>query len=185
MGWHESHLHCFLIDGEEYMGLDPMGGKMDSDGRDAARYRLSDVVREEKAKFSYQYDFGDDWRHAISLEKIIPAPAAPVSSHSFECLAGAGACPPEDCGGIWGYYRLLEILGDPKNEEHEEMKEWAGDIDPAKRLILPLPTSACIGLPPVDPRPPPPPTLWNPPPIKRSGKTADRMLRSLGVKGNF
>ncbi len=47
------------------------------------------------------------------------------------CVAGERACPPEDCGGVWGYEDLLEILADPKHEEHEERKEWAGgDFDP-------------------------------------------------------
>ncbi|MBN2685657.1 MAG: hypothetical protein JXR40_10285, partial [Pontiellaceae bacterium] len=47
-------------------------------------------------------------------------------------VKGKGACPPEDCGGLWGYYNLLEILGDPEDEEHEGMLDWAGGpIDPA------------------------------------------------------
>jgi hypothetical protein len=131
MGWENDHLHCFTIDNEQYMGRDPMGGKMDSDGLDALKYRLSDVIRQEKVKFTYQYDFGDSWDHAVTLEKILPPPAPDApKSPAFSCLAGAGACPPEDCGGLWGYYRLLEILQDPQHEEHEQMKDWAGPIDP-------------------------------------------------------
>ncbi len=128
MGWDNDHLHCFTIDGEEYMGRDPMGGKMESEDFDAAKYRLSDVVSHEKAKFTYQYDFGDSWDHTIVVEKIIPD--ADAGKSGFACLAGKGACPPEDCGGIWSYYRLLAVLQDPKHKEHEDMKEWAGEIDP-------------------------------------------------------
>jgi len=132
MGWEDDHLHCFHIEGHEYMGRDPMGGKMDSDGEDAALYRLSDLVRDEKAKFTYEYDFGDDWNHTIVLEKIISAGDAALadSPNGFACLAGKGACPPEDCGGIWGYYSKLEILQNPKHPSHAEMMEWMGHHDP-------------------------------------------------------
>jgi hypothetical protein len=132
MGWEDDHLHAFHIDDEEYMGRDPMGGKPESDGEDAYDYRLSDVVREPKAKFTYEYDFGDSWEHLITVEKILtPEDAAKLNlQHSFACLAGELACPPEDCGGVWGYYHLLETLKNPKSEEYEDMKEWAGDFDP-------------------------------------------------------
>jgi hypothetical protein len=132
MGWYNSHLHAFEIGGQEYSGRMPFGDQIESEGLDAARYRLCDVVR-EKSKFSYQYDFGDSWDHTIIVEKIVPpllAEPTKRSSQPFSCLAGKGACPPEDCGGIWGYYNLLHILQNPKHEEHEEMKEWAGKIDP-------------------------------------------------------
>lgn len=132
MGWEDDHLHCFRIGGMEYMGRDPMGGKMDSDGEDAALYRLSDVVREAKAKFTYEYDFGDDWDHTILVEKIIPTGDATLanSPNAFACLAGAGACPPEDCGGLWGYYAKLEALQNPKHSDHAAIMEWMGPIDP-------------------------------------------------------
>ncbi len=131
MGWSDDHLHAFIIEGQEYSGRTPFGDKIDSDGLDAAGYRLADVVPQEKSKFSYEYDFGDGWEHVILVEKILPPPepgGAPAASQSFFCLAGEGACPLEDCGGIWGYYHLLEVLQNPKHSEHEEMKEWAGGI---------------------------------------------------------
>lgn len=134
MGWSDSHLHVFEIAGEEYMGCDPMGGAVESDGRDAAKYRLSEVVRAEKAKFNYQYDFGDSWDHVITVEKILQDAASNSgvkAAQPFLCVAGAGACPLENCGGIWGYYNLLAILSDPKHEEHADLKDWAGGaIDP-------------------------------------------------------
>ncbi len=134
MGWYNSHLHAFGIGGEEFSGRDPMGGKvdswgMDATGLDAAKYRLSEVASREKATFTYQYDFGDSWDHVIVVEKILPPPVDGIASASFSCIAGARACPPEDCGGIWGYENLLKILGNRKHAEHEEMKEWAGEID--------------------------------------------------------
>jgi hypothetical protein len=47
-------------------------------------------------------------------------------------LEGERACPPENCGGIGGYEYLLEVLDDPNHEEHQGMKEWAGELDPEK-----------------------------------------------------
>ncbi len=67
---------------------------------------------------------GDGWQHTIEVQKIT-APAAGVAYPV--CLAGKLACPPEDCGGVWGYYELLEAIRDPAHERHEELSEWLGD----------------------------------------------------------
>lgn len=74
--------------------------------------------------YQYEYDFGDSWYHDIILEKIVPA--EPDTLYPV-CVDGQLACPPEDCGGIWGYYDILEVLGNPKHEEHEDYKEWYGE----------------------------------------------------------
>ena len=87
----------------------------------AAKIKLSDIFTKEKQKFTYIYDFGDDWIHEITLEKITNDTALVAA-----CIAGKGACPPEDCGGPWGYMQLKEVLADPRHPEHEEMKEWLG-----------------------------------------------------------
>ena len=88
---------------------------------DAAKTKINEIFKKENQKFSYIYDFGDTWEHAITLEKIKPEKTAIA-----DCIAGKGACPPEDCGGSWGYANLLEILKNPANPEHSEMKEWLG-----------------------------------------------------------
>jgi hypothetical protein len=131
MGWENCHLHQFEIDGERYEINYPNTDFGEGyPVNDSAKFRLSDLVSNEKTKFSYLYDFGDGWRHVIILEKIhepLPADLPP-----FTCLIGAGACPPEDCGGIHRYYNLLEILSDPEHQQHENMLTWAGGpIDPA------------------------------------------------------
>jgi Plasmid pRiA4b ORF-3-like protein len=123
MGWYDSHLHAFEIDGEQYGEASRDGMDLDLNGSDERKFRLCDVIPEVKAKFRYEYDFGDSWEHALVVEKIIPADDQP---ETFVCLAGKGRCPLEDCGGIWGYYRLLEVLANPKDPEHADMKEWAG-----------------------------------------------------------
>ena len=123
MGWEGYHLHQFIV-GQTYFGEpDP-----DFDAEDDSKVKLSQIVQREKQKFTYEYDFGDDWLHEILVEKILP-PEPGV--HYPLCLKGKRACPPEDCGGVWGYGDLLETIKDPGNEEYEEMMDWlGGDFDP-------------------------------------------------------
>ena len=130
MGWTDSHLHQFLA-GDTYYGTPEP--KMTGFGREILsekRYTIADLAPAAKRSFIYEYDFGDGWEHKIVVEKILPP--NPEFQHPI-CLDGANACPPEDCGGIGGYYELLDILADPRNPEHESMKEWLGyDLDPAR-----------------------------------------------------
>jgi Plasmid pRiA4b ORF-3-like protein len=81
------------------------------------------------AKVLYTYDFGDDWEHRIVLEAIVPAD--PGAAYPV-CVAGKGACPPEDCGGAWGYTEMKEILADPGHEQHKEMLKWLGLAEAAE-----------------------------------------------------
>lgn len=149
MGWTHSHLHQFIFKCEKVkpgpnMAADLLRGMIDFnaprglrylshpdfelDGaEDERRVRLDDLKLEEKSKFVYEYDFGDGWEHVILVEKI--SESDPPLDYP-QCLAGQLACPPEDCGGMYGYYELLGILADPKHPEYEDYKDWAGDIDP-------------------------------------------------------
>lgn len=123
MGWTNSHLHLFDAQGVQYGEKNP-----EWEARDERPVRLNQIAASPKAKFKYEYDMGDGWRHEITVEKILPA--EPGKKYPV-CLEGALACPPEDCGGIGGYYNLLETVRDPKREDHEEMREWLGDdFDP-------------------------------------------------------
>ncbi len=82
----------------------------------------------ENRSAEYVYDFGDNWEHKIRLEKILPGEKCAVYP---VCIKGKRACPPEDCGGLWGYSDILEALEDPDNEEDEELLDWVGeDFDP-------------------------------------------------------
>jgi hypothetical protein len=126
MGWTNSHLHHFLTREARYSNprhCDEMGfgGKPD---RDESKATLMQVAPAKGAKFGYEYDFGDSWEHQIAVEKILPPD--PKAGTAAVCLGGARACPPEDCGGVWGYANLLEILKNPKHPEHQDMKEWVG-----------------------------------------------------------
>jgi len=120
MGWTDSHLHQFTIDGVSYGTPDPDG---ELELKSERRVKLGQLVARGKARFRYEYDFGDSWDHEIEVEQILPPEPGvryPV------CLAGKLACPPEDCGGIWGYVEFLEAIGNPEHEEHEAMLEWVG-----------------------------------------------------------
>lgn len=119
MGWADTHLHEFEVDGRRYGGPDPDWA---SDVRPEAGVRLLDLVR-EGGRVSYTYDFGDDWRHTITVEKVLPGD---VGTDVPSCLAGRRGCPPEDTGGPWVYDEFLAAYRDPKHPEHETMREWAG-----------------------------------------------------------
>ena len=125
MGWHNGHMHAFQIDHQYYGNKGPYG--LD-DVLDEDEVKLGQVVTGAKFKFRYQYDFGDSWTHLILVEKVLePDSTLAVPS----CVKGKRACPPEDCGGIWGYAELLKKLADPAHSEHDEMVEWLDeDFDP-------------------------------------------------------
>ena len=90
---------------------------------DSRKVKLSQILDQGFKKFTYTYDFGDNWDHTILIEKTLPAESG---VRYPRCTAGKGACPPEDCGGPWGYASLLEAIRDPSHPEHEEMTEWLG-----------------------------------------------------------
>lgn len=132
MGWTNSHLHQFIIDGKFYS--DPTFGLGKEDGDlevlNEAKTVLSEVMPRAKGKFFYEYDFGDDWVHQITVEKILPPGSLPMTGVA-DCIAGKRACPPDDCGGPWGYAEMLKTIKDPEHEEHDDMLEWlGGEFDP-------------------------------------------------------
>ena len=127
MGWQNSHMHQFVLNGK-YYGQDTSG---DLDVEDEDDIRLSQIFTgRKKPRIVYEYDFGDSWRHEIRLEKVlVPEPKVKYP----RCVEGARACPPEDCGGAWGYADFLEAISDKKHPEHRDMKEWiGGKFDPEK-----------------------------------------------------
>ncbi|MBN1590593.1 MAG: SEC-C domain-containing protein [Pirellulales bacterium] len=124
MGWENYHLYEFQIDGVVYTD----SRAVDEDNRDAAEMTLGQLAERKCAKFDYVYDFGDEWEHAIEIEAVH---APETDRHYPHCIEGQRACPPEDCGGPWGYDRLLEALKDPNHEEYDELLESiSDDFDP-------------------------------------------------------
>jgi hypothetical protein len=124
MGWEGYHLWAFEVEGDPY-GDDPEG---DPDMVSARKLKLNEIVRAGVTKFGYTYDFGDNWQHVVQVEKVLEAD--PKGKYP-RCVKGSRACPPEDCGGPWGYGDFLEALQNPDHERHEEMLEWiGGEFDP-------------------------------------------------------
>ena len=158
MGWGDEHLHQFTV-GNKNRGPSPremarmfqsgnlsdflgnqLGGRrvfvpkygqfgdLDMDGEDEDQVTLAQICPKVKSKLIYEYDFGDGWDHSIQVQKIIE-PEVGVSYPT--CLAGKKACPPEDCGGVGGYYNMLEMIAGADHKEHEDMIDWLGeDFDP-------------------------------------------------------
>ncbi|MFD5121327.1 plasmid pRiA4b ORF-3 family protein [Streptomyces sp. NPDC058385] len=124
MGWENCHMHLFQT---------PTGdcGRRDSElgHRDERKVPLHAVAPAVGDRIGYTYDFGDDWVHHIEVEKTLPRAPGTAYPH---CLTGRRACPPEDCGGPWGYANFLEAITDLGHEEDDELLEWVGGtFDPS------------------------------------------------------
>ncbi|MCK5648890.1 MAG: plasmid pRiA4b ORF-3 family protein [Gammaproteobacteria bacterium] len=128
MGWTNSHMHQFIdregvIYGQSYD--DEFMPSLGSQTIEESAVLLNEVLKKEKDWLKYEYDFGDGWEHKITLEKILPHKK---NQFPIACIKGKRACPPEDCGGPWGYAHMLEQLAAPEDdEEHAELLEWLGD----------------------------------------------------------
>jgi len=122
--WDNAHLHEFEINSLSYGPMDDED-PWDLGGPDASTdIPLHAVIGREGSTFKYTYDFGDDWKHAIKLEKVLPVENGTPYPR---CIKGKRACPPEDCGGPWGYEGLLEALSNPTHPSHTDLTEWLGD----------------------------------------------------------
>jgi hypothetical protein len=126
MGWTNSHLHQFEINGERHGDLELLDdGFDDFECVDSTTTMVSDIVPKsgERCAFKYEYDFGDGWEHEVLFEGC---PPIEKRKKYPLCLEGERACPPEDVGGVLGYQDFLAAIADPKHEEHETLIEWSG-----------------------------------------------------------
>lgn len=128
MPWDNSHMYGFRVKNARW-GIPMPELSFGDDPLDARKTSLADVIEQTGTKIiTYLYDFGDDWYHTIKIEKIID----PEADVAYPRLLDAKVrCPPEDCGGAWGYGDVLEAIADPEHERHDEMLEWHGDDDPS------------------------------------------------------
>jgi hypothetical protein len=140
MGWTNSHLHHFRVGEQLYGDPDLLHENFeDMEYRDSTTTKLSDILPKtnRRFRFQYEYDFGDSWNHEVLFEGVVQP--EPKVKHPI-CLEGARACPPEDCGGIWGYTDFVQAIQDPDDERHDELLEWVGGrfdpeaVDPAKAM---------------------------------------------------
>jgi len=137
MGWENYHLYEFTTDSYR------IGQQFEEDGFngpheviDAQRIKIGDVLKSKGQKMDYLYDFGDYWQHSLTLEMVIEDLKLPFPV----CCSGELSCPPEDVGGLPGFYDFLKIMSKPKDPEHKELKKWVksklvaidGKYDPEK-----------------------------------------------------
>ncbi|MCU0222766.1 MAG: plasmid pRiA4b ORF-3 family protein [Acidobacteria bacterium] len=133
MGWTDSHLHVFEAEGPggtvRRIGIPDGLAGLSGETEPAWDVSVASVLSRRRPELTYWYDFGDDWFHTVRLEKGLPR--EPGARYP-RCLAGARACPPEDCGGPIGYGELLAVLRDRYHPEHGELTDWLGGaFDPA------------------------------------------------------
>lgn len=127
VGWTDSHLHQFVTADKTAYGV-PSDDDDWMEQQDEAKHHLKEL----STPFTYLYDFGDGWEHDVEI--------LGTGADKVGCVFGEGACPPEDCGGPGGYERLLEVLANPQDDEHDHLREWASgqlrDFDQAAIDLL-------------------------------------------------
>ena len=116
-GWENYHMHEFRINDERIGEKEFLDDNTVLEGSNTL---LSQKIIFEKQTFSYLYDFGDNWEHAIELVKFVE----PKQTFYPKCIKGKRNAPPEDCGGIGGFLAFKEIMKNKKHPEHKEMIEW-------------------------------------------------------------
>ncbi len=130
MPWLNYHLYEFRTRKERWgLPMEDFGFPMGVKSHNANKGSLAELLASQKSKtFDYVYDFGDDWLHKVKVERLFEAEDGVVYPRLVDA---SGACPPEDCGGPWGYAEMVEALEDPDHDRHEEITEWLGeDFDP-------------------------------------------------------
>ena len=141
MGWDGYHLHQFIkgndyycIPDEEFGGEDPFGGLFGYSrvkNHDSRDFTVGELLSRKRSWIDYEYDFGDSWMHRVTV--VDTRKYGKGEERKVELIAGANACPPEDCGGLWGYDELLNALKKPRSKRAREYEEWLGyKYDPTK-----------------------------------------------------
>jgi hypothetical protein len=128
LGWLDYHLHQFTI-------RFPASGEVDTIGvpddevldeieiLPGWELTIAEYFSMENPSCEYEYDFGDGWKHSITLEEILPREGGIVYPR---CIAGERACPPEDVGGPWGYGPFLKSISYLNSSDHDRLLEWVG-----------------------------------------------------------
>jgi hypothetical protein len=134
MGWEDYHLFEFRV-GQRIYGIRDPAWDFDRKVMNARGVRLAALVARGIDRLEYVYDLGDNWRHVVTIEAVEPPAPAQLYPHFVE---GARRCPPEDVGGVIGYYEFLEAVREPRHPEHRRMLEWYGGAYDPDDADLPL-----------------------------------------------
>ena len=127
MGWEGYHLHAFTADGTIYWPVSR--DDWFDDREDETRHRIGEVLPQSGMTMEWEYDMGDSWAHDIVVQAVAPADPG---ARQPRCTDGSGACPPEDCGGVWGYAELVGAVSDSGHPRHGEAVEILGEgYDPS------------------------------------------------------
>ena len=135
MGWQDCHLHDFTVINPRTLAKERLGIPDEDDDFElnilADRdHTIADYFFSQYRTAAYVYDYGDNWEHEIKFEKTVPRDKGKKYPR---CLAGERACPPEDCGGVYGYQEFLEAIMDPGHDRHQELLFWIGpDFEPER-----------------------------------------------------
>jgi Plasmid pRiA4b ORF-3-like protein len=128
-GWQDYHLYCFRIAERRFEEPHP---EAEAEAEPSTRFRLRDFKFDPGDRFTYSYDFGDGWQHAVVVEKVLPMQGDPAERLP-ELLTGARAGPHEDSGGPHGYEEMAKALRNKRSPEHRGYRDWAGPLyDPER-----------------------------------------------------
>ncbi len=124
MGWTNSHLHQFIVGRHDRnIGMPFDDGFDDAEMEDGRNVIIRELLNAPKDKIKYEYDFGDGWEHLLEVKKV----HEPEPGQTYpRLIGGAMACPPEDCGGVWGYAEIVEAMKKKSTKRYEELLEWLG-----------------------------------------------------------
>lgn len=130
MPWEDYHAYAFYLRMTETRWAIPVPDDLSFglDIRDSTRTTVAQILSEPNFKvLRYTYDFGDDWRHTIKVERRF---SSELWDEFPRLIDAKGRCPPEDVGGPWGYAEYLEAMSDPTHPRHAELLDWLGHRDP-------------------------------------------------------
>ena len=126
-GWNEDHLHQFLESRKNHYAtsLNELGGTLYPGTKDGSRYGVSHLLKKQGDSVLFEYDYGDSWYHKVKLKSV--ADYADYETKAVRLIGGANACPPDDCGGIYRYRHLVELMQKkPQSSELSEFYDWMG-----------------------------------------------------------
>ena len=147
MGWDDDHMHAFEFKKQRFQSVEFIDGLDDDAGKPEELVELSELLKRARQKLTYTYDFGDNWQHSVTLKKQVSLNLEQL----FTCIEGEGACPMEDCGGVYGHERICAFAKTGVDDGYLPYEEWgvaeyepdAFDIDAVNKLLAGLRDDVC------------------------------------------